>query len=175
MRHATAKPSPISFEAILMIEKQSAYLKHQSRLSDVVAAIQILGTYKFASRKIEEWEKALGRTPASAITWLEVFREHPEFFRINDEWISLVWRRASEKTFDTRTGQELTKEQLDRLTTDEQRKVTRAPLTTDQVTALIEVAIKLQGQAIARRSELRWWVPLLIGAIGVAIGALLKS
>lgn len=158
-----------------MIEKQSAYLKRPSRLSDVVAALQVMGTYKFSSRKIEDWEGSIGRAPASASAWIEVFQEHPEFFRIKDGWISLVWRRASEKTFDTMTGKELTKEEFDRLTPEERRKFSRAPLTPDQVTALIEVAIKLQSQAISRRSELRWWVPLLVGSIGVAVGALLKS
>lgn len=158
-----------------MIEKQSAYLKRPSRLSDVVASLQVMGTYKFASRRIKDWEGSIGRSPSSASTWLEVFVEHPEFFRIKDEWISLVWRRASEKTFNTRSGKELAKEDVDKMTPEEKRKVSRAPLTPDQVTALIEVAIKLQSQAISRRSELRWWVPLLIGAVGVAIGGLLKS
>jgi hypothetical protein len=158
-----------------MIEKQSAYIKRPSRLSDVVASLQVMGTYKFASRKIDNWEESMGRAPSSASTWLEVFSDHPEFFCIKDEWISLIWRRASEKTFDTRTGKELTKEEVEQLTPEEKKKISRAPLTPDQVTALIEVAIKLQSQAISRRTELRWWVPLLVGAVGLAVGALLKS
>jgi hypothetical protein len=158
-----------------MIEKQSPYLTHHSRLADIVAALQVLGTYKFASRKPPEWENSIGRAPTSANNWLQVFSEHPEFFRIRDEWVSLVWRRSSERVFDTRSGQELPKETVDAMTDEERKKISRAPLSAEQVTALIEVAIKLQTQAITRRAELRWWVPLLIGAIGIAIGALIKS
>lgn len=158
-----------------MTESQSPYLKHQARLADVIAALQVMGTYKFASRKLVDWEKSIGRTPLSAPSWLVVFEEHPEFFRIKGDWISLVWRRASEKLYDTRSGNELSKEQVDSLSDEEKRKISRAPLSPEQVTALIEVAINLQTQSIARRNELRWWVPLLVGAIGIAIGAVIKS
>lgn len=158
-----------------MIEKQSPYLAHHSRLADIVAALQVLGTYKFASRKHSEWEKLIGRTPISADNWLQVFNEHPEFFRIRDEWVSLVWRRSSERVFDTCSGQELPKEAVNAMTDEMRKGISRAPLSAEQVSALIEVGIKLQAQAISRRAELRWWVPVLIGAIGIAIGALIKS
>lgn len=158
-----------------MIEKQSPYLVHHSRLADIVAALQVLGTYKFASRKSPEWEKSIGRAPVSADSWHQVFTEHPEFFRNREEWVSLVWRRSSERLFDTRSGQELSKESVDAMTDEERKKISRSPLTSEQVTALIEVAIKLQTQAISRRAELRWWLPVLIGVMGIAIGALIKS
>lgn len=158
-----------------MIEKQSPYLRYSSRLADIVAALQVMGTYKFASRIPSEWEKSIGRPPMSADSWLQVFTEHPEFFRIRDKWVSLIWRRASEKIFDTRSGQDLPKDKIDALPEEEQGKISRAPLSPEQVTTLIEVAIKLQGQAISRRAELRWWVPVLFGTMGIAIGALIKS
>lgn len=158
-----------------LIESQSSYLKKGNRLADVVAALQVMGTYKFASREIQAWEKSIGRSPSSASSWLEIFSDHPEFFRIKDKWVSLVWRRASEKTYDTRSGKEITPEEVAALPKNENLRISRAPLSPDQVTALIEVAIKIHAQAIARRAELRWWVPVLVGAIGIAIGALIKS
>lgn len=158
-----------------LIEKQSPYLKRGNRLADVVAALQVMGTYKFASRELQAWEKSIGRPPSSASGWLEVFSDHPEFFRIKDKWVSLVWRRASEKAYDTRSGKELSPEELEAVPDGERSKISRAPLSSDQVTSLIEVAIKIHTQAIARRAELRWWVPVLVGAIGIAIGALIKS
>lgn len=158
-----------------MVERQSPYLEHQARLADVIAALQVMSTYKFASRHTPDWEKSIGRAPLSSETWGSVFLEHPEFFRVKDEWASLVWRRASEKLFDTHGGREISKEEFDKLLEDQRRKISRAPLSAEQTTALVEVAIKLQTQAISRRSELRWWLPVLIGAIGIAIGALIKS
>lgn len=158
-----------------MIERQSPYLAHADRLTDVVAMLQIMGTYKFASREVDNWSESIGRGPLSAKSWREVFEQHPEFFRIRDDFISLVWRRASERLYDTATGKEITRAEAEGLSEEARGQLSRAPLTPEQVTSLIEVAIKLQTQAISRRQELRWWVPVLVGAIGVAIGALLKS
>ncbi len=159
----------------MMIERQSPYLADADRLADVVAMLQVMGTYKFASREVDKWTESLGRPPLSATNWRQVFEQHPEFFRIRDGLVSLVWRRASERLYDTVTGKEITRTEADALSEDAREKLSRAPLTPEQVTSLIEVAIKLQTQAISRRQELRWWVPVLVGAIGVAIGALLKS
>jgi len=158
-----------------MLERQSPYIANRDRLADVVAMLQIMGTYKFASREVDKWSESLGRGPLSAKNWREVFEQHPEFFRIRDELVSLVWRRASERLYDTVAGKEITKAEADALSDADKQKLSRAPLSPEQVTSLIEVAIKLQTQAISRRQELRWWVPVLVGAIGVAIGALLKS
>lgn len=159
----------------MIIEHQSPYLANSHRLADVVAMLQIMGTYKFASREVGKWSESLGRAPISAKSWRHVFEQHPEFFRIRDDLVSLVWRRASERLYDTVTGKEITSVEADALPEEARKKLSRAPLSPEQVTSLIEVAIKLQTQAISRRQELRWWVPLLVGAIGVAIGALLKS
>ncbi|MEK7137690.1 MAG: N-carbamoyl-L-amino acid amidohydrolase [Patescibacteria group bacterium] len=159
----------------MFVERKSPYLNDRDRLADVVAMLQVMGTYKFASREIDKWGESLGRPPLSAESWRKVFEEHPEFFRLRDDLASLVWRRASERVYDTVTGKEITKVEADALSEEARKKLSRAPLSPEQVTSLIEVAIKLQTQAISRRQELRWWVPVLVGAIGIAIGALLKS
>ena len=110
------------------------------------------------------------------MSWSLVFEEHPEFFRISEGKVSLVWRRARDRVYDTTSGKEVAQDEIDRWSEEERNKrLSRAPLTAEQTTALIEVAIKMQTQAIARRQELRWWVPVIVGALGVLVGALLKS
>ena len=44
-----------------------------------VPAIQAMGVYPWASRKVCSWAKALD-DPLSAKLWEDVLREHPEFF-----------------------------------------------------------------------------------------------
>ena len=159
-----------------MIKRQSPYFRHPERLADVVAALQVMGTYKFAGRKPTDWGKSFGRLPVSADNWLTIFNEHPEFFRISDERVSLIWRRSSEKVFDTRTNKELSKEEVSVLSKEDQMLyISRTPLSAEQVTALIEIAIKLQNQVIARRAEQRWWIPVLVGALCVGFGAVIKK
>jgi hypothetical protein len=158
-----------------LLEKQSKYLTHSDRLSDVIAAIQVMSTYKFANRTADKWENSIGRDPKSSAAWLTIFEDHPEFFRVADGSVSLVWRRAYERVYDTVTGNELSAKEIQTLDDKQRSDLSRAPLTPEQTTALIEVAIKLQNQAIARRQELRWWVPVIVGSLGILIGALLKS
>ena len=158
-----------------LVEKQSKYLAHSDRLADVIAAIQVMSTFKFANREVAKWEDSIGRIPKSSATWLTIFEDHPEFFRVSEGSVSLVWRRAYERVYDTVSGKELSPQEIQALHENARYDLSRAPLTPEQTTALIEVAIKLQNQAIARRQELRWWVPVIVGCLGVLIGALLKS
>ena len=158
-----------------LVEKQSKCLEHSDRLSDVIAAIQVMSTFKFANRDVTKWENSIGRTPKSSTTWLTIFEDHPEFFRVSEGSVSLVWRRAYERVYDTVSGKELSPQEIRALQDKARDELSRAPLSPEQTTALIEVAIKLQNQAIARRHELRWWVPVIVGSLGVLVGALLKS
>jgi hypothetical protein len=65
---------------------KSPYLKHSSRLADIITAIQVMGSYpQRVSRKLEKWEKRLG-APISAPKWDDIMKEHPEFFRIREEY-----------------------------------------------------------------------------------------
>jgi hypothetical protein len=142
-----------------LVERQSPYLVHPDRLADVVAAIQVMSTFKFSNRDIAKWEETIGRAPKSSPSWLSIFEHHPEFFRVTDGKVSLIWRRAYERVYDTVLGKELSSEQIQGLSEKAREDLSRRPLSSEQTTALIEVAIKLQTQAIARRQELRWWVP----------------
>jgi hypothetical protein len=93
----------------LFSTKESPYIANPNRLADLIAAIQILGTYRFASRHIEKWEKRLGRTPVSAGNWTIVTR-HPEFVATQRDDVSLVWRRYRKRNYDAYSRTHLPRE-----------------------------------------------------------------
>lgn len=161
-----------------MIEKQSPYLSHQDRLSDVIAAIQVMGVYRYSARKIDAWIELLGSTPKSADSWLTIFNEHPEFFRAGldeDGLHTLVLRRAQPRTFNTKTGDEITVKEFKVLDESARKQYSRRPLSTDQILALIDAAAKLQTQAAVRRQELRWWVSIVVTALAALAGSIIGA
>jgi hypothetical protein len=168
--------------------KKSPYIKHELRLQDVMAAIQVMGTYEWDSSPIDKWKERMGK-PISVNgikTWKEVFEDHPEFFYIED-WVdptdkqskqlaSLKWRRANDKTYDPKTNLDLTPGQAaqrDRLT------LSRKPLTAEQVGTLLKIAVELHTRASAfqeRKDKLLTLVVTVFGALlGAFLGAILKS
>ncbi len=161
---------------------QSPYLKSPDRLGDVIAAILVMGTYKFDSMPTENWQEYIGEQPKSAKSWSDLFTQHPEFFRFTgkdmagqDKW-SLVWRRARPRVWDTETGAAIAQEELKGWPQEKKEaRLSRQPLEPEDATKLAEMAVNMQTQEIARREELRWWVPVLVGVICVFIGARLKS
>ena len=158
-----------------MIERQSPYIAHQHRLADLIAAIQVMGTYRYSGRKVQSWARILGEKPKSADSWLAVFNEHPEFFRagVGDAGFqTLALRRAQPRVYDTRTREEMTLEQLRAVPRDRRNHISRRPLSSEQILSLVDVAVKLHTQAIARRQELRWWAVMLIGVASSFVGAL---
>lgn len=161
------------------VQQESPYLKYSERLGDVVAAIQMMGTYESDSNIPDKWQNIIGARPKSVEFWSDVFTEHPEFFRtskVNDTIkVSLIWRRARTWSWDIKQQRKITWNSLDYYRTKLPKRLVREPLSAEQTTALIEIAIKMQTQAIARREELRWWVPVVVGALGVLVGALVKS
>lgn len=159
----------------MRIEKQSPYLDKAERLADLVAAIQALGSYRYAAREEMKWRQLLHK-PKSAETWGEVFRDHPEFFRASsrdDGYHQLVLRRAQSNYTHVGNGQVITLHQLKQLTPQQQKSYSRSPLSPEQILALTDVAIKLQNQAVARRQELRWWVPVIAAFGGAVVGGIL--
>jgi integrase len=159
----------------------SPYLKG-GRLADVIAAIQIMGVYPWASRQVEDWARKIG-DPLSGNDWSTVFREHTEFFRLtNDGWASLRWRHGYDRTYDANLGRELGPDEYAVRTDIQKRELTRKPLTADQIEALLKTAVEFHSRAIADQQERRWLVPLLFGIVtallaflGSIIGAILKS
>jgi hypothetical protein len=167
---------------ITMTESESPYVTEPHRLADVIAALQVMGTYSYSARAVDSWVELLGEKPRSAETWLEVFSAHPEFFRagVEDDGLhSLALRRSQPRVYDTRANEEITSAAFRALPVDGRSHISRRPLSSQQITSLVEVAIKLQSQAFALRQERRWWVPHLVSVctllIGLALGALLKN
>ena len=157
-----------------MPTNDSPYLSSGRRLADVLAAIQIMGSYTFASRKYDSWVEKLGE-PLSAKDWSVVFTQHPEFFRVSDEWVSLRWRHGYDRTYSHEQARDLTHDEIAQLTEDQRGKMTRKPLTSDQIEALMKTAIELHSREVAYQQERRWLTPLLFGLLGVIIGAVLQA
>lgn len=156
----------------------SPYIGHPKRLADVIALLQVMGAYKFASRKVENWEKIIGGPPVSAKSWIALIEDHPEFFRLKDGSAMLVWRRAYDKSFVRDANMAYTREELEKVETlpqAQQPKLTRPALTPTQITALIDSAIKMHAAAVAHSQEQRWRVPVLAGILGILLGAVLHG
>ena len=77
------------------MEKQSPYLANADRLADVIAAIQVMGAYRFYKLNFKGWADRISADETKADYWRNIFMEHPEFFRLDTkkEKASLVWRR----------------------------------------------------------------------------------
>ena len=130
------------------MRKNNPYLK-EFRLQDVVGALQFLASYKLYKLTAEDWLRRMEYGPRSAQNWYDVFYDHPEFFRINDDReISLVWRKASESS-----------------------EGTRLPLDQEQVETLINTAINFHSKAVDRVRDRRWWIPMAAAALAF-LGAL---
>lgn len=153
--------------------KKSPYLIDY-RLADVIAALQIMGTYPWAKRKVDSWAKKLGKHKSGS-NWKEVFEEHPEFFSVDGEWASLRWRFGYERTYDVVERKELTEQEIKALGEDEKDRISRKPLTSEQVGTLINSAIELHASAIAHEQEKRWLTPLLFALLGIILGAILQA
>ena len=166
---------------------QSPYLSNAYRLTDVIAAIQILGSARDASCPWESWAKKLDR-PLSAENWKMVFVAHPEFFRVSEPdkldgkvWVSLRWRHAYDKVFDTEAGKELS--DSEKLALEGQlnnkelfdKRVIRKRLASAEIETLIKTAIELHERSIAYAAEKRWLIPMLFALGGVILGAILQA
>ena len=157
-----------------MNRNTSPYLGSSHRLADVLAGIQVMGAYAWASRKSLAWSEKLGN-PLSAKDWNKIFEEHPEFFRVSGEWVSLRWRHGYDRNFNVELNRELSHAEVEALTEDQKDKLTRKSLTSDQIEALMKTAIELHSRAVAHAQERRWLTPLLFTLLGTIIGVVLQS
>lgn len=78
-----------------MVSMNNPYLDNPQRLADVIAAIQVMGTYKFYKLTFKVWADRIEGDESHAGHWKTVFEDHPEFFRLDTERekASLLWRR----------------------------------------------------------------------------------
>jgi len=157
-------------------KNSSPYIANPKRLADLIAAIQVLGTYRFASRRLQKWEKRLGRTPVSADTWEVVFGQHPEFFTAQGELISLVWRRSRQRNYDTIDRVLLSSNEAAKLKRledeDNEKRLTRPPLDSTEISKLVDIAISLHEREIKHSQERRWWITAVLAIISFMISLL---
>lgn len=156
---------------------RSPYLKEQ-RLADVIAAIQVMSTYKFYKLDFSGWSNRISGSEDNADHWERVFSEHPEFFRLNSDKgkVSLVWRRSHQRNFHVDKEQVLTRDQIDDLPGEERNnRISRSPLTNGDIATLITTAVDLHSRAIASEKEKRWLLPSLVTILAVCLGAIIKA
>ena len=128
--------------------KKSKYLA-DGRLEDVLALIQVLALDENSHRSESGLQSELPDRPDSANSWLDLAKQHQEFFRVVESKthpISLVTRHVAE---------------------DAGKK--RPPLSPEHTQALLHTAIELHDRQV-RRSQ-RWTVliPIWVALIGGVI------
>lgn len=157
----------------------SPYLSTPNRLTDVIAAVQTLATYKFYKLDAAEWAERISGDAGKAAHWQTIFDEHPEFFRSDTQRtrVSLVWRRQYPKRYHVDLERRLTSQEFDEIPEAERARVSRDPLSPSDIKTLVDTAIGLHSRALEQRRDSRWWIPLasaLGGLVGSLVGAFLK-
>lgn len=157
----------------------TGYLKG-NRLQDLLALIQILALRGESSHWTEEEirDAFKGVQPAGKMTWIDVARDHPEFFRVSETdnaneppAIALLMRYGLGHVF------------------VDGRKV-RPPLSSDLLRTLFDIANKMydnqwddyvqkQGEVAQNREERQKWIIASIvagaGFLGSILGAFVKA
>nr|WP_321483122.1 hypothetical protein [uncultured Cohaesibacter sp.] len=155
---------------------KSPYLKNDTRLADVIAALQTMATYKFYKLDFAQWADRITGDASQGEYWKKIFIEHPEFFRLDSkrEKASLVARRQQQKRYDVDTQATISRELF--YNTDNKDRISRTPLSSDQLGLLVNTAIELHSRAVAKAELSLWWIPLLsgiLGFLGALVGALI--
>lgn len=142
-------------------------------MADVIAAIQVLGVYKFYKCDFAEWSDRISGDPTKENHWRTVFENHPEFFRLDSkrERASLVWRRQHQKLFDVDRANSISRAEFDVLDDEGKKRISRLPLSSEEIATLVDAAINLHQRLLENRKDQRWFVTALIGLLGVALGA----
>ncbi len=155
----------------------SPYLAADDRLADVIAAIQVMGTYKFYKLDFEAWSDRICGDKSEASHWRAVFEQHPEFFRLDSgrRRASLVWRRQRIKHYDVDKGSAITKEAYLALSDSQKARISRMPLNSDELEMLISTAINLHARALEHKQDTRWWIVAAIGFLGALAGGLIAA
>lgn len=150
----------------------SPYLENQNRLSDVIAAIQVMSVYRFYKLDFEGWADRIAGDKSKAEYWKAIFVAHPEFFRLDQsrKKVSLVWRRSYPKNYDVDKLETISRQAFDNLAPADKMRISRSPLSNADIQTLISSAINLHNAALDTKKDKDWWKPALFGLLGVVIG-----
>ena len=161
-----------------MMQKDFApYISNKNRLADVIAAIQVMGTYKFYKLDFSGWADRIVGDESKGEYWRNIFEEHPEFFRLDSkrERASLVWRRNYQKLYDVDKEEKISREAYIALSPEQKKRVSRTPLTNSDISTLVNTAINLHSREMDHKKDSRWWVAGVFGLLGVILGTVLKA
>jgi hypothetical protein len=153
------------------------YTDNENRLADVIAAIQVMATYKFYKLDFSGWADRIAGDQDQADYWRKIFEQHPEFFRLQRGRMkaSLVWRRSHQKLYDVDREEKISREEFRALTDEAKQRISRTPLTNSDISTLINTAINLHSREIEHKKDSRWWITGAIGLVGVILGAVINA
>jgi hypothetical protein len=153
------------------------YTANSNRLADVIAAIQVMATYKRYKLNFEAWADRIEGDGRKADYWKVIFEQHPEFFRLDKarQKASLVWRRSYQKLYDISTEEKISREAFISLSPENKLKISRSPLANSDVSLLINTAINLHSREIEHKKDSRWWIAGVMGLAGVILGTIIKA
>lgn len=144
----------------------------------MIAAITAMGAYKFYKLDFDGWANRISGPEKDGSHWKAVFSDHPEFFRFNEyrTKASLVWRRTFPRNFDVDAEEEVLPDH--QITGESYDRISRKPLSANEIQALVNVAVSLHERAIEQNKASRWWLPILtaiLALFGSIIGAVIAS
>lgn len=154
---------------------KSPYISVDNRLGDVIAAIQVMGSYGYYKLEFSKWAGRISGDEGKGEHWEKVFSEHPEFFRFDSSGTkaSLAWRRSFRRRYLVGEQRELSLAEYNALSDQERSSISRAPLSGTDISVLISTAINLHTRAIEQDKEHRWLSSPLFSLLGVVLGAAL--
>lgn len=157
--------------------QETPYTNNHKRLADVIAAIQVMATYKFYKLEFSGWADRIEGKPDNGEYWRSIFEQHPEFFRLDSkqERASLVWRRNYQKLYDVDKEEKISREDYISLSEEQKKRMSRTPLTNSDISTLISTAIDLHGSELDHKKDSRWWISGAIGLAGVILGAIINA
>jgi len=156
---------------------KNPYTENINRLADVIAAIQVMATYKFYKLDFSGWADRIEGNEDNGLYWKTIFEQHPEFFRLDSgrNKASLVWRRNYQKLYNVDIEEKISRETYNSLSQQQRKRISRIPLTNSDTSTLINTAINLHSGEINHKKDTRWWISGAIGLAGVILGALIKA
>lgn len=153
------------------------YTSNNNRLADVIAAIQVMATYKFYKLDFSGWADRITGDASQADYWKAIFEQHPEFFRLDSGKCraSLVWRRNYQKLYNVDLEEKISRENYNVLSDEEKKRISRTPLSNEDISTLVNTAINLHSRELEHKKDSRWWIAGTFGIVGVVVGALLEA
>jgi hypothetical protein len=152
---ATASLSSTSKRVLTNMTKYP--YSEESRLQDVLGLIQVLAYSPMARRTQTGLSEELKRSP-SGKNWMELAKEHPEFFRVREETgksahVSLIARNAQQSV------------------REEDGDLAKPVLSADVANKLMELAVELHDKESQRRNLWKATVLPIVVAVIAATAA----